>query len=200
MRRALFLCLCGLVTVWLSHAAFGATACVQERLCFPDADYINSSDGCSEYSDICVGVVGIHRCSVCKDGYKLIKASYTDSQDCEHEYSNCKPCGIWTDVPGKNYQEQELCVAGGENTAVTKRYRCNTGYYNKFPASDVASLLMLNCLSCAEDTGNADATSDVGTADINCCYVPVNTEQSDERGIFSFSEKCYYGECSAMSR
>ena len=61
-------------------------------------------------------------------------------------------------------------------------YSCGAGSFNNGGS----------CTNCRDATHNQKATSDVGAASINECYIPENTQGSDSTGEFLYANNCYY--------
>ena len=75
------------------------------------------------------------------------------------------------------------CILGGEfEEEITTP--CSKGffYYNNS-----------KCISCAEATGNNDATTNGPATAMYDCYIPKDKTDSDEKGEFTYVAQCYVG-------
>ena len=68
----------------------------------------------------------------------------------------------------------------------TISYRCESGYFGT-PTKGISG-----CTSCADATGNSNATSKVGATAITDCYIPAGNSDEDTTGHFSYTDDCKY--------
>lgn len=142
-----------------------------------------NGSGCpNEYSSSSIGITAINtytagfgRCPITSGGTidcwcDLASTTYR----CSAGYygtaisatSGCRAC-----------PSNATCVGGNSSTFV-----CKAGYYKAGT----------QCISCAIGTNEPTATSAAGATSVSACYIPSDTNKSDNSGNFTYIDDCYY--------
>ncbi len=130
--------------------------------------------------------------------YAVWKCCYDGGCSGYNDYSTL------TNNPEAQWSALKCCssTTGACSTTSGKgKLRCSPGYYNNKGIGDYTvsmggygnNLTKIDCVSCAEKTGDSKATSDAGSAAITDCYVESGYTGTNIKGSFRYpSSRCYY--------
>lgn len=112
-----------------------------------------------------------------------------------------KQCGLFADVVVKPNNAYRTAYPDCKCTGTSWTVACRAGMYgsttnldynpNETDGNCLTEGGKLLCTSCPAD-GTYPGTSAAGTKYITGCYIPANTEISDDTGTYIYTENCNY--------
>ncbi|HIU65571.1 MAG TPA: hypothetical protein IAC63_02940 [Candidatus Enterousia avicola] len=230
MKKSIFTVAVLLLT-FASAPAVAASYCdttIQQARCQNSTQTFTGLN-CATSSHFCWGGYDVTSCTSCKSGYKLSELPLS-SDDCTNTYqyntcmysggiiggcgTSCDDCvalKMWTNVSGNiGYQQQPTTAKCDESTncecVLGYEYRCNAGYYGRFPrctTTENGGTSCSGCSKCPDVPGKVDwvdesysITSAPGSRLPTQCYIDGTASDhyiADETGHFMIlGGKCYY--------
>lgn len=117
---------------------------------------------------------GLHHGSVC---------GYCGCEDGDAWYSLNQENNVVKSQPMEYTSATYACIGTATGPA---QYGCEAGYYSSKGSGE--SMTCTLCPSLGTRRGN----SEIGNVNVTGCYVPKNTNFTDESGTYHFTSDCYY--------